>query len=105
MSFLTRRRSSRTSCLEGRRAQVRHVQAHHDLRCLAEPPMGRRARDPEIRGDGHVSGAVDEMPKPVVVELLKAPVVVMGMIIGGSLTPLNSSRTLGPSADVRRSPQ
>ena len=27
----------------------------------------------------------------------------MGMIIGRSLTPLNSSRTLGPSADVRRS--
>jgi hypothetical protein len=29
--------------------------------------------------------------------------VVMGMIIGHSLTPLNSSRTLRPSADVRRS--
>src|SRR5204862_8108281 len=24
--------------VECRRAQVRHVQAHHDLRCLAEPP-------------------------------------------------------------------
>ena len=58
---------------EFRFLQVRHVQAHHDLRCLAEPPTGRRARDPEIRGDGHVPGALDEIPKPVVVALLKAP--------------------------------
>src|SRR5467141_1919713 len=36
-------------------------------------PTGRRARDPEIRGDGHVPGAVDELPKPVVVALLRAP--------------------------------
>src|ERR1700676_1245141 len=40
--------------VEGRRAQVRHVQAHHDLRCLAEPTTGRRARDSENRGDGHI---------------------------------------------------
>ena len=58
--------------MEFRCLEVRHVQADHDLRCLAEPPTGRRARDPEIRGDGHVPGALDEIPKPVVVALLKA---------------------------------
>ena len=72
MSFFTRRRSSRTSCWSSDARQVRHVQAHHDLRCRAEPPTGRRARDPEIRGDGHVPGALDEIPKPVVVALLRA---------------------------------
>ena len=59
--------------LEFRRPQVRHVQAHHDLRCLAESPTGRRARDSEVRGNGHVSCALDEIPKPVVVALLRAP--------------------------------
>ena len=39
---------------------------------LAEPPTGGRVRDPEVRSDGHVSGALDEIPKPVVVALLKA---------------------------------
>ena len=59
--------------LEFRCPQVGHVQAYHDLRCLAEPPTGRRARDPEIRGDGQVPGALDEVPKPTVVTLLQAP--------------------------------
>ena len=72
MSFFRRRRSSRTFLVEGRRAQVRYVQAHHDLRCLAEPPTGRRASDSEIRGDGHVPGALDEIPKAVVVTVLRA---------------------------------
>jgi len=52
--------------------QVGHVQAHDDLRRLAEPPTGRRARDSEIGGDGQVLGALDEIPKPVVVALLRA---------------------------------
>jgi hypothetical protein len=52
--------------------QVRHIQAHHALRCLAEPPTGRRARNPEVRGDGRVPLALHEIPKPVVVALLKA---------------------------------
>jgi hypothetical protein len=34
-------------------------------------------------------GALDEIPKPVVVALLTAPRGVMGMIIRRSLTPLN----------------
>jgi hypothetical protein len=58
---------------EFRFLQVGDVQAHDDLRCPGEPPTGRRARDPEIRGDGPVSGALDEIPKPVVVALLQAP--------------------------------
>ena len=60
-------------------------------RCLAEPPTGRRARNPEVRGDGRVPRALHEIPKPVVVALLKAS---HRMIIGRSLTPLNYSRTL-----------
>jgi len=59
--------------LEFRRPQVCHVQAHHGLRCLAEPPTGGRARDSEVRGNGHVPGPLDEIPKPVVVALLRAP--------------------------------
>ncbi len=35
-------------------------------------PFGRRARDAEVRGDGHVPGALDEIPKSVVVALLRA---------------------------------
>src|SRR5687767_9683488 len=58
---------------EFRFLQVRYVQAHYDLRCLAEPPTGCRARDSEIHGDGHVPGALDEIPKPVVVAPLSAP--------------------------------
>jgi hypothetical protein len=44
----------------------------HNLRCLLEPPTARRARDSDIRGDTHVSRALDEIPKPVVVALLRA---------------------------------
>ena len=58
--------------LKFRGPQVRHVQANHELRCLAKPPMRRRARDPEIRREGHVPGALDEISKPVVVALLRA---------------------------------
>ena len=59
---------------------------------------GPSSEGPRIRGDGHVAGALDEIPKPVIVALLRAAVVVMGMIIGRSLTPLNSSRTVQASA-------
>jgi hypothetical protein len=82
---------------EFRLREVRHIQTHHDRRRHAEPPTCRRARDAEVRGDGHVAGAVDEMSKPVVVALLRAS---RGRIIGGFLTPLNSSRTDVKSADV-----
>ena len=58
--------------LKFRGPQVRHVQAHHDLLWPATPPTGRRARDAEIRRDGHVPGALDEISKPMVVALLTA---------------------------------
>ncbi len=38
-----------------------------------KPPTRRRARDSAVRGDGHVPGALDEIPRPVVVALLRAP--------------------------------
>jgi hypothetical protein len=57
---------------EFRLREVRHIQTDHDRRRHAEPPTRRRARDAEVRGDGHVAGAVDEMSKPVVVALLRA---------------------------------
>ena len=66
----------------------------------AQPPTRRRARDSEVRGDGHVPRALDALPKPVVVALLRAAVVGMDLIIGGSLTPLNCRRHTGPSAGV-----
>jgi hypothetical protein len=61
---------------------------------LAEPPAGRRVTDSEVCGDGHVPGALDEIPKPVVVALLHAGAVGMRMIIRRSLAPLNSSKTM-----------
>jgi hypothetical protein len=57
---------------ELRLSEVRHTQTDHDHRRRAKPPTRRRARDSEVRGDGHVPGALDEMPKPVVVALLGA---------------------------------
>jgi len=57
---------------EFRLREVRHIQTDHDRRRRAAPPTSRRARDPEVRGDGHVPGALDEIPKPVVVALLRA---------------------------------
>jgi hypothetical protein len=76
--------------VEGRRTEVRHVQAHHGLRCLADPSLGRRTRDAEIRGDRHVPGPLDEIPKPVVVATLRAGRGRMEMIFGCCFTPLNS---------------
>jgi hypothetical protein len=52
--------------------QIRDVETHHDRLSVAEPTTRRGARDPEIRGDGHVPGALDEIPKPVIVAALTA---------------------------------
>src|SRR5262245_22197690 len=46
--------------------------AHHDGLSVAEPTARRGARDPKIGGDGHVPGALDEIPKPVIVAPLTA---------------------------------
>jgi hypothetical protein len=51
---------------------------------------------PRPASDGHVPGALDEIPKAMVVALLRArPVVGMETIIGRFPTTLNSSRTMG----------
>jgi hypothetical protein len=56
-----------------------------------------------MRSDGHVPGALDEISKPVVVAQLRAGRGRgHGMIIGLSLTPLNSSRTSRAAAHVRQ---
>jgi hypothetical protein len=49
------------------------VHGYRDPRCLAEPATGRRSRNPEVRGDGHLPRVVDEIPQPVVVALLRVP--------------------------------
>jgi hypothetical protein len=36
-------------------------------------PRAVRARDPEIRGDSQVPGALDEIPEPMVIALLLRP--------------------------------
>ena len=53
-------------------SEVQYIQTDDDRRRRAEPPTGRRARDSEVRGDGHIAGALDEIPKPMVVVLLSA---------------------------------
>ena len=71
-----------------------------------ENPHERSRLSREVRGDGHVPGAWDEIPKPVVVALLKAPVVVMRTIIGRfALAAQLLEDIYGPSAEVRRPPQ
>jgi hypothetical protein len=45
-----------------------------------------RARDAEARGDGHISGALDQIPEAVVVALLLAAVDGMDPIIGRFIT-------------------
>jgi len=49
---------------EFRLREVGPLQTDHDPRRRAEPPTGRRARDSEIRSDGQVPGALDEIPEP-----------------------------------------
>jgi hypothetical protein len=93
-SFWTRRRSFRISGAEFRLREFRHTQTDNDRRHRAEASARGRAKDAEILGDGHVPGALDEIPKPVVVALRGRAVVGMGTFIGRLLTPLNSSRTL-----------
>jgi hypothetical protein len=55
-----------------RLTEVRHVHTDDAPRRRTEPPTGRRARNPEIPGDGRVPGVVDQIPKPVVIAPLRA---------------------------------
>jgi hypothetical protein len=68
---------------------------------------GPSRENAEIRGDGHVPGALDEIPKAVVVAPLMASRGRHGPIIGRSRTPFKSSKTLAGrprgSETVRRS--
>src|SRR5262245_27040534 len=52
--------------------QIRDIETHHDRLSVAKPTTRRGARHAEIRGDGHVPGALDEIPKPVIVAPLTA---------------------------------
>ena len=94
-SFSTRRRSVRISCRSSGSVSSFPLQTDHDRGRGAEPPTRRRARDTEIHGDGQVPGALDKIPEPMVIErCCGRDVVIMRMIIGRPLTPLNSSRTM-----------
>jgi hypothetical protein len=57
---------------ELRFSEVHNIETDHDRRCSAQPATRRRARDSEVRGDGHVAGALDEISKAVVIALLRA---------------------------------
>jgi hypothetical protein len=72
LNFRTRRRSFKDVLSELRFSDVRSLQSDHDRRHRAKPSTRRRARDSEVGGDGHVPGALDELPKPMVVALLRA---------------------------------
>ena len=54
---------------ELRLSEVRNIQTDHDRWRRAQPPTRRRTRDSDVRRHGHVPGALDEIPKPVVVAL------------------------------------
>ena len=57
---------------ELRLREVRNLQTHHDRRRQTEPAARRRAWNAEVGGGGHVAGALDEMPKAVIIALLPA---------------------------------
>jgi hypothetical protein len=57
---------------EFRLRQVAAIQTDHDRRRGVAPPTRRRARDPEIRGNGQVPCALDKVPEPMVIALLRA---------------------------------
>jgi hypothetical protein len=81
--------------LEFRCLQVRHVQAYHDLRCLAEPthgPSNEGRRDSWRWSPPRCPGRDPEAGDRSAAE--GGPWLSWGMIIGRSPTPLNSSRTL-----------
>jgi hypothetical protein len=95
-SFWTRRRRFRTSCRNS--GSVRS--AHSDRPRPSVPRPASHAPSSEgLRGcgDGHVAGALDEMPKAVVIALLPAGRGRHETIIGFLLTPLNSRGRWGAS--------
>jgi hypothetical protein len=79
VSLFTRRRSSRTSCWSS--DALRTVTSRVTTTFGAQPshPRAVERGGPEIRGDGHAPGALDEIPKTVVVAPLRRAAVVMGI--------------------------
>ena len=73
-----------------RLCEARYVHTDHDCRRRSEPPTRRRARKTEIRGDGQIPGASDEIPEPTVIASMRARRRFLRPIIGHSLTLLNS---------------
>jgi hypothetical protein len=52
--------------------EVRPVQSHDDRRRFGEPPASGRARDTEIRGDGHIPRPPNHISQSVVIASLRA---------------------------------
>ena len=50
-----------------RLCEIGTIQTDDGRRRRAQPPTRRRARDAEVRGEGHVAGAADEIAKPMVI--------------------------------------
>jgi hypothetical protein len=73
VSFFTRRRSSRTSCWSSDAFRFVTSRPTTTFGALPSHPRAVERGPPEIRRDSHVLGALDEISKPVVVALLRAP--------------------------------
>ena len=58
-----------------RLCEVRHLHTDHDRRRRAEPPTRCRVRHTEVRGDRQIPSALDEVPEPMVIGLLRRDVV------------------------------
>jgi hypothetical protein len=76
------------------------LQTDYDRRRRAEPPTRRRARDTEIGGDGQVPGALDEIPEPIVIALLRAG---RGRHADDHRSLAHAAQLLKDDAGVRRS--
>ena len=72
MSFWTGRPQLQNFLSELGRREVRHIQAHHKPSAPRPASRAPSTRDSEARGDRHIAAAVYEIPKAVVVALLRA---------------------------------
>ena len=71
-SFSTRRRGCRISCWSSSSPWWVTSKPTTTFGCTAEPPTGRRAKNAEIRRDGHVPCVAAGNAEPVVIALLRA---------------------------------
>jgi hypothetical protein len=89
--------------VELRLREVRQFQSDFDPRYPGEPAAYRRARHAEIGGDAHVTGALDEIPEPMIVASLRAkrghhpendpPIAVTAQLLRRRRKPLGATRT------------